>query len=77
MMVTYAEQITILRGEREQLSLEMERLRIRRRLINVQLLALEQAITPPKVAAKAKPGDVIMTMEPGEPVVLKGGRNEG
>lgn len=76
-MVTYAEKITLLRGEREQLSLEIERLRIRRRLINAELLALEQAITPPKVAAKAKPGDVIMTMEAGPAVVLKGGRNEG
>lgn len=76
-MVTYAEKITLLRGEREQLSLEIERLRTRRRLINAELLALEKAITPPKVAAKAKPGDVVMTMEPGEPVVLKGGQNEG
>lgn len=76
-MVTYAEKIELLRGEREFLSADIERLRTRRSLINAELLALERAITPPKLAAKAKPDDVIMTVEASEPVKMKGATHEG
>jgi hypothetical protein len=64
MMVTIAEKIVLLRGEREQLSLEIERLRTRRTLVNAELLGLEQSIAPRKVPAARNPNDVVMVTEP-------------
>ena len=76
-MGTYEQAIARLRHEREEFSAQIEVLRKRRHLVNVELLALEQAITPPKVKAKAKPGDVIMTVEESSAVVMKGAEHEG
>lgn len=73
MMTTIADQIVLLRGEREQLSLEIERLRTRRTLINAELLGLEQSIAPRKLPPLANPGDVIMKTNPAV-AVLKGGQ---
>lgn len=72
MMTTIADQITLLRGEREQLSLEIERLRTRRTLINAELLGLEKSIAPRKLPPLANPGDVIMKTEPAV-ASMKGG----
>lgn len=66
MTETYAQAIERLRAEREEQSQIIIEAQKRRKLINVELLALEQAITPPKRSAAAKPGDIVMKVEPAE-----------
>jgi hypothetical protein len=73
MMTTIAEQIDLLRGERETISLEIEHLRNRRKLVNTELLALELSIAPRKLPPLANPGDVFMKTDPAK-ASMKGGR---
>lgn len=63
MMATYAEAIAEKRAKREEISAEIERLRVMRNTLSGEILALELAITPPK-QGRAAPNDIVMTVEP-------------